>query len=140
MSTVSTQTDPPESTDLATKASSQTLQSFDTPSPVSQSLSFREGHVPPRRRGRGGRGRGQRAGKVHSSCPSIPDLIENNSQDDTFSSPTHSSEEVHMEQSLTQRVSWVSSGHPNEVFDTHRVSKFPRVSKWVSKLSSCMRV
>ena len=33
-----------------------------------------------------------------------------------------------------------SSGHPNEVFDTHRVSKFPRVSKWVSKLSSCIGV
>ncbi len=41
MSTASTQTDPPESSDLATQASSQTLQSFATSSPVSQSSSFR---------------------------------------------------------------------------------------------------
>ena len=42
MSSASTQTDPPKSSDLVTQASPQTLQAFDTPSPVAQSLSFRE--------------------------------------------------------------------------------------------------
>ena len=112
-----------QSSDLATQASSQALQSFDTPSPVPQSLSFRGGDASPRGRGIGGRGHGQRAGKVHSLCPSNPDLIENSSQEDTFSSPTHSSDKVHME-STSETIKRCRSGSDSSTTEN---SKAPRL-------------